>query len=121
MFETWRWANLTLAFALELGALAAIGLWGWSVGSSMPVRLVLAIGLPIVAAILWGLYAAPKSTFDDPWLAIATKVLVFGAAAAALWFVDWRVGAVVFVILVVANLAAIKAGDLQGVVAAPQL
>ena len=121
MFETWRWANLTLAFALELGALVAIGLWGWNTGSSTLVRLALAIGLPIVAATLWGLYAAPKSTFDQPWLAIATKVLVFGAAAAALWFLDWRVGAVVFVILVVANLAAINFGDLQAVVAAPQL
>jgi hypothetical protein len=121
MFEAWRWANLTLAFALELGALAAIGLWGWSVGSSTPLRLVLAIGLPVVVATLWGLYAAPKSTFDDPWLAIATKVLVFGAAAVALWLLDWRVGAVAFVILVVVNLAAIKAGDLQAVVAAQKL
>ncbi len=53
--------NLAVRFLLELSALLAIGFWGWRQGEGL-FRFVLAIGLPLIAAVLWGTFAVP----DDP-------------------------------------------------------
>ncbi|MCP4362229.1 MAG: YrdB family protein [Chloroflexi bacterium] len=53
--------NLFFRFVLELSALAAMGVWGWQQGEGW-LRLLLALGIPIIAAILWGTFAVP----DDP-------------------------------------------------------
>jgi hypothetical protein len=74
---------LTLAFLSELAALVAIGAWGWSVGSGAG-RWLLAAGLPLAAALLWGLYAAPRARFHVPAAAVAVKVAVLGGAVVAL-------------------------------------
>ncbi len=51
--------NLTFRFLLELCALFALGLWGWK-QSDHWLRFVLAIGLPLVLAIIWGVFAVPN-------------------------------------------------------------
>ncbi|WP_433712882.1 YrdB family protein [Nocardia sp. CA-084685] len=112
MHEVWKWANLTLAFGMELVALGALGLWGWKTATATPVKLVLAVGVPLLAALAWGLFAAPHATFDNPLLAVVTKVVVFGSAAVGLWAVSYRAVAVVFVAVLVANLLAIRFGHL---------
>ena len=53
--------NLAVRFALEIGALVAMGSWGWAQSSSWT-RYPLAIGVPLLAAVLWGTFAVP----DDP-------------------------------------------------------
>ena len=53
--------NLALRFLLELAALSAIGYWGWTQHDGA-LRFILTIGLPLLAAILWGTFAVP----DDP-------------------------------------------------------
>ena len=53
--------NLAVRFLLELSALLAVGFWGWRQGKGS-FRFVLAIGLPLIAAVLWGTFAVP----DDP-------------------------------------------------------
>src|SRR3972149_5816006 len=50
--------NLAVRFLLEIAALAAIGYWGWSKGEGA-LRFVLALGLPIIAAVLWGTFRVP--------------------------------------------------------------
>lgn len=83
--------NLALRFVLELVALFGLGAWGWrAVGS--PVRYVLVAGLPVLAAVLWGVFAVP----DDPsrsgrapiavrgFLRLGLELLVFGLGALAL-------------------------------------
>ncbi len=112
MQELWRWANLTLAFAMELAALAALALWGWKVADAAAIKVVAAIGAPLIAAVVWGLFAAPQATFDIPLLAIITKVAVFASAAAALWNIGYGTTAAVFVLVVVANLMVIRFGQL---------
>lgn len=52
-------ANLALRFLLELAALASVGLWGWRQSETW-LRIVLAIGIPIVLAIIWGTFAVPN-------------------------------------------------------------
>ncbi|MCB9893948.1 MAG: YrdB family protein [Planctomycetes bacterium] len=49
---TW---NLGLRFLLELMGLISVGWWGWVVVDSWP-RYLLAPGLPLLLAILWGVF-----------------------------------------------------------------
>ncbi|MGF6881692.1 hypothetical protein ABIA39_002382 [Nocardia sp. GAS34] len=107
----WGTANLAFAFGMELAALGALAWWGTRTGEGTAMKIALAVGIPVVAAVLWGLFAAPEATYGIPALAVATKILVFGAASLALWQLDHRIMAVAFPIVVAANLAIIHFGD----------
>ena len=113
MVELGKWSMLGLAFLVELIALAVFALWGWHTGQSTAVRLLLVIGLPVVAAGLWGLIAAPKAPRGGPWASAVVKVAFFGLAGLALWSLDHRPLAVAFVLVVAANLLIIRIGDLD--------
>ena len=84
MAQVWQWVWLTVAFLAELAALAAFAVWGWSVGASTGTRVLLAVVLPAVAAMLWGVFAAPRAPVQVPALAVLVKVVVFGGAVLAL-------------------------------------
>ncbi len=100
----WKWGNLLVAFLVELVALGIFAWWGWEVDGTTPVRLLLAIGLPVLTAVVWGLFAAPTAKRGTPVVRTIVKVVVFGLAGAALWSLGHPVPAVVFVVLVAANL-----------------
>lgn len=53
--------NLAVRFFLEIAGLVALGLLGWHFGKGV-YRYALAIGLPLLAAVIWGTFAVP----DDP-------------------------------------------------------
>jgi Protein of unknown function (DUF2568) len=77
-------ANLALAFLLELGALAALVYWGFSTGSNIPMKIVLGIGAPAVAILVWVLFGAPRSArrLQGIWYWLLRIVYdVVGAAA----------------------------------------
>jgi hypothetical protein len=80
----WNVLWLSLAFLAEVAALVSLGHWGFSVGGSTAVRVLLGVGAPVLAAVLWGLFAAPRAPVDVPVLATAVKLLVFGSAVLAL-------------------------------------
>ncbi|MFI6680687.1 YrdB family protein [Kribbella sp. NPDC050470] len=103
----WRWGNLLLAFLVELVALGIFAWWGWTASGTTVVRLLLAIGLPAVTAVVWGLFAAPTATRTTPVVRAIVKVVVFGLAGAALWSLGHPVWAVAFVVVVAANLVVI--------------
>ena len=84
MAQAWNWFWLTAAFLSELAALAALAWWGWTVPGSTALRLALAVGSPLVAAVLWGVFAAPRAPVRVRALAVLVKVLVFGAGTLAL-------------------------------------
>ena len=84
MAQAWNWMWLTLAFAAELAALAALGHWGFVAGGSTPGKVLLGVGTPLVAAVLWGVFAAPQAPVRVAALALAVKLLVFGSAVLAL-------------------------------------
>jgi hypothetical protein len=48
-------ANLTLRFACEVAALVAVGWWGWTVSP------VLGVVFPLLVAVIWGAWIAPKA------------------------------------------------------------
>jgi hypothetical protein len=51
-------ANLAVRFLLEIASLVAIGYWGWSQHDGS-LRYILAIGCPMIAAVLWATFAVP--------------------------------------------------------------
>lgn len=95
--------NLALAFGLELCALAALGYWGTHTGGGPLAKTALGIGAPLLAAVLWGLFAAPKAAISVPPVKFAVEVLVFGSATMALYAAGHRALAAALAILVVGN------------------
>ena len=100
--------NLALRFALELSALAAIGVWGWDQGSGWTAA-ALAIGLPPAAAVAWGTCAV----VGDPsrsgnahvpvpgYVRLALELAVFAFATWALYDMGANVLSLVFGAVVV--------------------
>lgn len=105
--DIWQGANLALAFLLELVAFTALGLLGARHGHGPARKLVYGIAAAVVAMTVWGLFAAPQATFAIPAMAALVKVLVFGGAAVALHRLGHPRAAVIFPLLVLANLAII--------------
>jgi hypothetical protein len=74
-------ANDVLRFGLELAMLASLAHWGFSEQSSA-VQWVLGLGAPLVAAVVWGRFIAPKASHPTPGsVAAGSEVAVFGARA----------------------------------------
>ena len=56
-----RAVNDALAFLLELAALAALAVWGFTVGGSWPLRILLGVGAPALMVVVWGFLLAPNA------------------------------------------------------------
>ncbi|WP_369139260.1 YrdB family protein [Modestobacter versicolor] len=102
------WVAAVVAFALELAALGVLGWGGWQLGGPTAVEVLLAGALPLVAALLWGLFAAPRAAHGSALRRGVVQALVFGAAAVLLGWAaapGWGVG---FAALVAADLVAAR-------------
>jgi hypothetical protein len=79
-----RGATLTVRFLCELGAIAALGYWGFHTGDGAA-AFAFGFGAPAIAIAVWGVFVAPKAVRPVP---LATRLvfeaLVFGSAVAAL-------------------------------------
>lgn len=51
--------NLAIRFLLEIAGLVTLGFLGWSLSESW-LRIGLALGIPIIAAAIWGTFAVPN-------------------------------------------------------------
>jgi hypothetical protein len=98
--QAFHWANLALAFLLELCALVALGYWGVRTGGGPVTKTVLGIGAPVVAAVLWGCSRRPCVRAARR---AGGQLIVFGSAVAALYTTGHRNLAIAFAVLVVAN------------------
>lgn len=103
-----RAVNEILRFVLELLALAVFGVFGWSAGTGVW-RFLLAVGVPLAAAVFWGAYAAPRSArrLPDPQRFVF-ELVFFGAAAAALSWLDQPVPGVLFGAVALANMVLVR-------------
>jgi Protein of unknown function (DUF2568) len=103
LMESLKAMNLALKFLLELAAVAAFAYWGAKTGHGV-LAVMLAIVAPMVAIVLWGVFAAPRS---DRRLAAKARIpfelAVFGLAVAALAAVGSDVAALVLAVAVVVN------------------
>jgi Protein of unknown function (DUF2568) len=96
-------ANLALKFLLELAMLAALGVWGASVGTGA-VSVIAALAAPAAAIVLWAIFAAPRSNHRLQTAArVPFELTLFGLAAAALAAAGYWIAAVVFAVLVLVN------------------
>jgi len=75
------WTVLSLVFLDELLAMAALGVWGWSLSP----RWLLVWLLPLLGMLAWFLFASPKARFGTPVVRPVVKVVVFGLASFGLW------------------------------------
>ena len=104
MLELIKGVNLALRFLLELCALVALGYWGFKTGSGAIAKVALGIGLPLVAAVVWGVFVAPRAPVELPGvLVLVLQVLVFGSAAAGMAATGHRTLALAFAVVVVLN------------------
>ncbi len=101
--------NLAVAFLLELCVLAALVYWGFSSGGGLPTRLALGFGAPLVAAVGWGLFLAPRATVSlgQPWGGLL-KAAVFLTASLALYAAGEATLAWVFLLAVIVNQALMR-------------
>jgi hypothetical protein len=85
MLSVLKTLNLSLAFFLELAMLAAFAYWGFHTGQTTIVKIGLGIGIPLLVAVIWGLFMAPNSSMQFQGAAyLALKLVLFGLAVAAL-------------------------------------
>jgi len=81
--------NDVFRLMLEIGAFVVLGAWGWRQGEGA-LRFVLAIGVPLVAAVLWGVFRVPNDPGPAPVpvpgvVRLALEALFFGFAVWALY------------------------------------
>jgi hypothetical protein len=97
-------ANLALAFLLELCALAAFAWWGYQAGQGTLAKIALAIGAPLLVAVFWGLFVAPRAvvTLSPLWRSVLALV-VFALATVALYVTGQTALAWIFLIAAILN------------------
>jgi hypothetical protein len=79
-----RGATLTARFLCELAMLAALAFWGYVVGDGVLAWL-LGILAPVVAAVIWGMFVAPRAKLPVPApVRVAIELALYAAAAAGL-------------------------------------
>ncbi|MFI9269599.1 YrdB family protein [Kitasatospora sp. NPDC052896] len=104
--RAWYVANEILAFLLELVALGLLCWWGFATGGGLALRVLLGVCAPLLAIVLWGLFAAPRARLRPALPGVLlVKALVLGGSAAALYGVGHPVAAVVVGAVMVANTA----------------
>jgi hypothetical protein len=103
-------ANLALRFLLELVALGAFAYWGFTLPDASTIfRIIIGLGAPILAATLWGFFAAPKSArrlHGTPYHAF--EIVFFGLAVAALVMAGSTTLGMILAVVVVVNLILIE-------------
>ena len=106
---------LLLLFLLEIVAIVALAWWGFTVDAATWARVVLGLGAPATAVLLWGLFAAPRARIKVSSTAVvAVKILVYGAATLAIAATGHIALAVAFLGLVLLVTGLIRLGRLDG-------
>lgn len=95
--------NLLVAFLLELVSLYAVGYWGWQVGGDGFLKFVLAIGLPILVAVIWGVFGAKEDLYRGTGpipvsgkVRLAIEIGVFAFATLAFYAAGATLAAIIF-------------------------
>ena len=84
--DTLKSTNLAIRFLLEICVLISVGYWGFKTNSGWLLKILLGIGGPLLIAIIWGMFGAPKATYHlNGLMRLALEVLVFGSGVVALY------------------------------------
>ncbi|MEU0567573.1 YrdB family protein [Nonomuraea sp. NPDC005983] len=100
-------ANAALMFFLELGVLASVAYWGFTVSPNWAVKLLAGLGGPALFIAAWALFGAgggANATFPLTGLArAALEIVWFGGGALALYAAGAAAPAAVFAAAFVLN------------------
>jgi hypothetical protein len=104
--------NLALRFGLEIGALFGLGAAAWKLTPGW-FRWVLAIVVPVAAAIVWGVFNVlgdPSRSGGAPvevhgWIRLALELAILLAGAAGMWIAFRHEIGIAFAILIVVHYA----------------
>ncbi len=102
--------NLAIRFILELCALASVGTWGWNQSESW-LRIVLALGIPVSLAAVWGIFAVPgdpsrsgNSPVVTPGIVrLAIELVIFGFATWSLFDMDYNILCISFGVIAIVH------------------
>lgn len=98
-------ANLALRFTMEICSLIALGYWGFQTGQNVLIKILLGIGLPLIAAVIWGTFVSPKARMRLPEIGrLFIEILVFGGGTLALYLAGRPTLAAIFGVLVLIHL-----------------
>ena len=98
-----RGVTLTVRFLCELAMLAAQAYRGFTVGDGAGAW-VLGIGAPLLAAVVWGAWVAPKARWPVPLpTRVVIELVLFGAAVGALAVAGQPLVAVVLAVAALAT------------------
>ncbi|MEP7285724.1 MAG: YrdB family protein [Chloroflexota bacterium] len=96
--------NLAVAFLLELCMLAALAYWGFQTGGNLPFKIVLGIGAPLIAIVIWSQFMAPLAKKRlTGWAYLLVKSIIFGVAALGLALAGQSTLAIIFAAVAVLN------------------
>jgi hypothetical protein len=96
--------NLAIRFLLEIVILIALACWEWHFIQTWA-RYITAIGLPLLAAVLWGIFRIPNDPKPAPVaipgiLRLLLELGLFGLASRALYDLGYSKSAVILAIMV---------------------
>lgn len=96
--------NAGLAFFLELAMLVSLGYWGFYGDKSTFVKWSLGIGLPVLTAIIWGIFLAPRAKYRLGNISgNLLALLLFLLAATLLYYTQHHGIAVIFASVAIVN------------------
>ncbi|GAA1862480.1 YrdB family protein [Microbacterium koreense] len=76
------------AFLCGLFAFASLALWGF-VSWPLPWNIVLGIGAPVLAILVWALFVTPRAVLAvHPFVRAVVELLVYASATIAWWSMD---------------------------------
>ncbi|MEZ4926841.1 MAG: YrdB family protein [Saprospiraceae bacterium] len=99
--------NLALRFLLELSALISVGMWAWRQNDGW-LKYVLAIGIPLVLAAIWGTFNVPNDpsrsgaapVVTPGVIRLAIELGIFALATWALYDMGWTKAGLAFGVIV---------------------
>jgi hypothetical protein len=85
MTATLKQLNLALRGLMELGIIVALGYWGFQIGSSTTMKILLGIGAPLLGFGFWGLVDFHRVGSISELLRLSQELTISGLAALA-WY-----------------------------------
>ncbi|MDQ0576257.1 YrdB family protein [Agromyces albus] len=91
--------NDILRFFLELFAFVSLGIWGFMAFPLPWPGLLVGLGAPALAILVWALFVSPKAVFRiDVFGKALVEIAVFSSAAIGWWMLGQPVVAIVFAV-----------------------